>query len=75
MKTMLHFFNPLHPQLPPPRAAKALFYNRAGQLVWECTIQPRYELHNGSKAMKKGAYRGVLYDTEGNELDALTYGL
>lgn len=52
---------------------KALFYNAIGKLVWECTKDAKLELNNGSKAIRKGAVRGVLQDAAGNKIDELNY--
>ncbi|NEM96196.1 hypothetical protein [Pontibacter burrus] len=50
----------------------ALFYDAKGNLVWDCQSNARYELSNGSKAVRKGATHGVLFES-GVEIDRLTY--
>ncbi|MDO6389046.1 hypothetical protein Q4E40_02820 [Pontibacter sp. BT731] len=52
---------------------KACFYNRKEQLVWTCTKDARYELHNGTKAVKRGASRGYLLDEKGEVIDSAYY--
>jgi len=54
---------------------KALFYDQAGSLVWECKKDARFELNNGSKAIRKGAKLGILYDAKGAELDRARYNV
>jgi hypothetical protein len=41
---------------------RAIFYNRQGKAVWICTRDARFELSNGSKAIRKGAVRGELIE-------------
>lgn len=52
---------------------KALFYNQQGILVWECTKDARLEFTNGSRAIRKGAVRGILQDAAGNKIDEVNY--
>ncbi|PRY10317.1 hypothetical protein CLV24_11445 [Pontibacter ummariensis] len=52
---------------------KALFYSKTGRVVWRCTKDAKFELENGSKARRKGAVRGVLFDAEGKAIDKAEY--
>jgi hypothetical protein len=53
----------------------AKFYNRKEQLVWTCSKDARYELHNGTKAIRKGASRGYLLNEKGEVIDQAFYQL
>lgn len=54
---------------------KAEFYNRRGRLVWTCTRDAQYEFSNGTRAIRKGAVRAVLYDAAGQMIDKTSYSI
>jgi hypothetical protein len=51
---------------------RAIFYNHQGKAVWACIKDARYELNNGSKAIRKGAKRGELLEN-GKVIDQVLY--
>jgi hypothetical protein len=52
---------------------RAIFYNHQGKAVWTCTKDAKYELNNGSRAIRKGAKRGELIEN-GKIIDQAHYG-
>lgn len=52
---------------------KTLFFDARGEVVWTCTENARYELNNGSRAIRMGAVKGILYDANDNEIEILEY--
>jgi hypothetical protein len=52
---------------------KAKFYTATGRMVWECTINAQFEYTNASRAMRKGAIKGLLFDAGGNLLETSHY--
>lgn len=54
-------------------AVKALFYNKTGKLVWKCSRDAKFEMANGTKAIRKGAVHGELRDSQGNVIERVDY--
>jgi hypothetical protein len=52
---------------------KAKFYNASGSLVWECTRDAKMEFNNATRAMRKGAVRGELYNAMGHLEERAVY--
>lgn len=52
---------------------KTLFFGARGEVVWTCTENAKYELNNGSRAIRMGAVKGILYDANDKEIDQLEY--